>query len=55
MSTLFDIFLQFWQTWFGPNLTDQSLVQLLAVVSTIALVYAVIVFPVYKIFHGRRK
>ena len=55
MSTLYDILLQFWQTWFGPNLTDQSVVQLLAVVSTIVLVYAVIVYPFVRIFQSRRK
>lgn len=38
MIYLYDVFLSLWQSLFGPNLTEQSIVQLLAVVSVIGVV-----------------
>lgn len=58
MDYLFDICMQFWGFWFGGNLTDTTVLQLLSVVSTIAIVYGVIILPFLKIFTkigGRRK
>lgn len=38
MTYLYDAFLKLWQSLFGPNLTEQSIIELLAVVSTIGFV-----------------
>ena len=38
MTYLYDTFLHLWQSLFGPNLTEQSIVELLAVVSVIGVV-----------------
>lgn len=38
MTYLYDVFLSLWQSLFGPNLTEQSIIELLAVVSTIGIV-----------------
>ena len=38
MIYLFDTFKALWQSLFGPNLTEQSLIELLAVVSVIGFV-----------------
>ena len=38
MTYLYDSFLGLWQSLFGPNLTDQSIVELLAVATTIGFV-----------------
>ena len=50
MDYLFDLCMQFWGFWFGNNLTDTTVLQLLSVVSTIALVYGVIILPLMKLF-----
>ena len=50
MDYLFDICMQFWGFWFGNNLTDTTVLQLLSVVSTISLVYGVIILPLMKLF-----
>lgn len=38
MIYLYDTFLALWQSLFGPNFTEQSIIELLAVVSTIGVV-----------------
>lgn len=38
MMYLYDAFLELWQSLFGPNLTEQSIIELLAVVSVIGFV-----------------
>ena len=38
MTYLFDAFMALWQSLFGPNLTEQSIIELLSVVSVIGFV-----------------
>lgn len=50
MSYLYDVVKSFWLSWFGlaENLSQAQLdtIELIAMVSTIALVYAVIIKPI---------
>lgn len=45
----------FWQFWFADAVNDTMILELLSVVSTIVIVYGVIILPVLKIFRGRKK
>lgn len=38
MTYLYDVFLSLWQNLFGPNLTERSIIELLAIVSVIGFV-----------------
>ena len=38
MAYLYDTYISLWQSLFGPNLTEQSIIELLAVVSVIGTV-----------------
>ena len=38
MTYLYDVFLSLWSSLFGPNLTERSVIELLAVVSVIGVV-----------------
>lgn len=56
MIYLYDVFLSLWQNLFGPNLTEQSIVQLLAVVSVIGVVgWIISVIGRIPIFRKRGK
>lgn len=57
MESLYDIVMEFWQFWFGGASTtiDASIFQLLSVVTTIALVYGILIRPILCIFRGRKK
>lgn len=52
---LYDYLMDFWQFWLGTNFTDQTTIQLLSAISTIALVYGLLILPILKIFRGRKK
>ena len=46
MSSLYDTFITFWSYWFGSNLTDTTVIQLLAVTSTVMTVKLMIDAPI---------
>jgi len=52
---LFDYLMDFWEFWLGANFTDVATKQLLAAVSSIALVYGLLILPLLRIFRGRKK
>ena len=56
MTYLYDAFYSLWQSLFGPNLSDQTIIQLLAVVSVIGIVGWILrIIGGLKIFGGRKK
>lgn len=56
MIYLYDAFYALWQSLFGPNLTEQSIIQLLAVVSVIGFVGWILrIIAKIPIFRGREK
>ena len=57
MDSLYSIVMQFWQFWFDSSAAeiDASILQLLSVVTTIALVYGILIRPIVGLFRNRRK
>lgn len=56
MTKLYDAVYDFWALWIqGEHMTDDSVLQLLALVSTVALIYGVIVLPILRALRGRKK
>lgn len=57
MESLYDIVMTFWKFWFGGAATtiDESIFQLLSVVTTIALVYGLLIRPIVGLFRNRRR
>lgn len=55
MQTLYDIVMEFWTFWFPTAQFGDSVLQLICFVSTVAIVYGVLILPFLKLFRGRRK
>lgn len=57
MDSLYNIVMQFWSFWFGSSAEtiDASILQLLSVVTTIALVYGLLIRPIVGLFRKRGK
>lgn len=56
MESLYEIVMIFWKFWFGTSSgIDESIFQLLSVITTIALVYGILVRPIVGLFRGRKK
>lgn len=54
MTYLYDTYLLLWQSLFGPNLTEQSIIELLAVISVIGTVGWIIrCIGRIKLFRGK--
>ena len=56
MDSLYSIVMQFWSFWFGSSAAeiDASILQLLSVITVIALVYGLLIRPVIGLFRTRR-
>lgn len=56
MDSLYSIVMQFWSFWFGSSAEaiDASILQLLSVVTTIALVYGILIRPIVGLFRRRK-
>lgn len=56
MDSLYSIVIQFWSFWFGSSAEaiDASILQLLSVVTTIALVYGILIRPIVGLFRRRK-
>ncbi len=54
MSTLYTYVLQFWQAWFPADIAP-DLMQLLSIVTVLAMVWGCILRPILRLFRGRNK
>ena len=56
MDSLYSIVMEFWSFWFGSSAAeiDASILQLLSVITTIALVYGVLIRPIVGLFRRRK-
>lgn len=56
MDSLYQIVMAFWSFWFGSSATeiDASILQLLSVISTIAIVYGLLIRPIVGLFRRRK-